>query len=198
MNIQLLAAILLIASFVVVGIAFPFGVPGYYQTQDIAERARLVEEYRTRANINNSLLYIWSLLSAAGVGVLATYLRRNGASLAALLGALSLALGSAAYALVIYMRDRDMLGFFLGKYPDYHGFGNWFVLIGLLLLGVAFLQAGLPTWLSYLIMGAAVVLALVLLIWPAFFFMIPFLEMGLLLVIGIAALRQYIGVAKKG
>jgi len=190
MDVQRLAAMLLIASFVVVVIAFPLGVPGYYQTQDIAERARLVEQYRTRAAIGNGLLYIWSLLSAAGVGVLAIYLRRNGATLAALLGALSLALGSVAYGLVNYLRYRDVFGFFEGKYPDYHAFGNWFVLAGLLLLGRAFLQALLPTWLSYLTIGAALVLALVLLIWPAFFFMIPFLEIGLLLVIGIALLRS--------
>lgn len=190
MNIQRLAAILLIASFIVVVIAFPFGVPGYYQTQDIAERARLVEKYRTRANIENSLLYIWSLLSAVGVALLAIYLRQNGASLTALLGALSLAAGSVAYALVNYLRYGDVVGFFEGKYPDYHAFGNWFVLVGLLLLEVAFLQAGLKAWLAYLLIGAAVVLAAVLLIWPAIFFAIPFMEMVLLLVIGIVLLRQ--------
>ena len=46
MNIQRTLTILLIASFVIIVISFFVGVPGFYQTQDIAERVRLVEEYR--------------------------------------------------------------------------------------------------------------------------------------------------------
>lgn len=190
MNIQRLSAVLLISSFVILVISILVGVPGFYQTQDIAERVRLVNEYRTLWNANNILNYLIFLLTTVGVGLLSVYLRRSGASLVAALGALSYAIGSVFYALVIFMRDADMVGYLEGKYPDYHGFGNWFVLGGLFLLGVALLQARFPAWLSYLTIGAALVMAAVLLIWPAFFFIIPFLSIGLLLVIAIVVLRR--------
>jgi hypothetical protein len=190
METQRLASILLIASFVVMILAMPFGVPGYYQTQDIGERVQLVTQYRTRWGINKALIYLFTLLSAAGVVVLAIYLGRKGASTMAVLGALSIALGSVAYFLVNYTQQFHLAAYLEGKYPDYHVYGNWLVLVGLLLLGLTFLQAGVTSWLSYLTIGAAIVPAAVLLIWPALLWLIPFFPyVPLLLVIGIYLLR---------
>ncbi len=187
---QRLVSILLIASFMAMILAAPFGVPGYYQTQDIGERLQLVERYRTRYDINKSLLYLWSILSVAGVVVLAIYLRGRGASTTAALAALLVALGSVAYFLVNYTQQFDLAGYLGGKYPDYHVYGNWLVLAGLLLLGLALLQADAAPWLSYLTIGAAIVPAVVLLIRPALFWLIPFFPyVPLLLLIGIVLLR---------
>ena len=190
MNIQRLSAVLILAGFAILVISGIVNVPGFYQTQDFAERVRLVNQYRALWNANMLLNYLAFLLTTVGVGLLSVHLWRSGASLSAALGAIAYAVGSVLYALVIFSRNADLLGYLEGKYPDYHAFGNWFVLAGLLLLGIAFLQAGMPTWLTYLTMGVALVLAAVLLIWPAFFFMIPFLAWGLLLVIGIVVLRR--------
>jgi hypothetical protein len=189
-NIQRLSAVLIITGFVFLVISGLVNAPGFYQTQDIAERVQLVNQNQVLWNANILLNYLVFLLTTVGVSLLSIHLWRNGASLFAVFGAISYAVGSVFYALVIFSRNADLLGFLEGNYPDYHGFGNWFVLAGLLLLGTAFLQAGMPTWLSYLTMGVSMVLATVLLIWPTFFFMIPFLAIGLLLVIGIVVLRQ--------
>jgi cytosine/uracil/thiamine/allantoin permease len=108
----------------------------------------------------------------------------------ALSGAVSIALGSVFAFLVNYTQYTDLVGYFEGRYPDFHAIANWFILAGLLLLGLAFLQAGLKAWLAYLLIGTAVVLAVALLIWPGIFFAIPFVEMILLPVIGIVLLRQ--------
>ena len=191
MDKQRLASILLVASFVVMILAIPFGVPGYYQTQDLGERVQLVAQYRTRWDINKSLIYLWSFLSAAGVVVLAINLTKKGAPKTAVLAALSLVLGSVAYFLVNYTQQFDLPGYLAGTYPDYHVYGNWLVLAGLLLLGMAFLQAGFAPWLSYLTIGAAIVPAVVLLIRPGLFWLIPFFPyIPLLLLIGIVLLRQ--------
>jgi hypothetical protein len=188
---QRLGSILLIASFVVILLAMPFGVPGYYQTQDTGGRLQLVAQYRTRWDINKDLIHLWTLLSAAGVVVLAIYLRGKGASTTAALAALSLALGSVAYFLVNYTQQFDLAGYLAGKYPDYHVYGNWLVLAGLLFLGLAFLQTGVAPWLSYLTIGAAIVPAAVLLIRPALYWLIPFFPyMPLLFLFGIVLLRQ--------
>ena len=188
---QRLVSILLIASFVVMVLAMPFGVPGYYQTQDVGERLQLVAQYRTRWDITKGLIYLWSILSVAGVVVLAIYLRRKGARTTAALAVLSLVLGSVAYFLVNYTQQFDLSGYLAGTYPDYHVYGNWLVLAGLLLLGVAFMQAGFALWLSYLTIGAAIAPAVVLLIQPGLFWLIPFFPyIPLLLLIGIVLLRQ--------
>ena len=191
LDVQRLVSVLLIASFVVIVLAMPFGVPGYYQTQDTGERLQLVAQYRTRWDINKGLIYLWCILSIAGVALLAIHLRRKGASTTGPLAALLLALGSVAYFLVNYTQQFDLAGYLAGKYPDYHVYGNWLVLAGLLLLGLAFMQADVAPWLSYLTIGAAIVPAAVLLIWPALFWLIPFFPyMPLLLLIGIVLLRQ--------
>lgn len=191
MDIQRLAAIVLIASFVAVLLgSFPTSIPGYYQTQDIAERLRLVEEFSGRWFMNKLLFYVWSVLALAGMVLLTIYLRRSGASIVAFVGLLPFALGTAAYFLTNYIQQTDLAGYFAGNYLDYHRIGNWLSLAGLLLLGVAILQAGLPAWLSYLTIGTSLVLAVVLLVVPAIFWLIPFGEIVLLPVIGIGLLRQ--------
>jgi hypothetical protein len=188
---QRLVSILLIASFVVMILTMPFGVPGYYQTQDVGERLQRVAQYRTRWDISKSLLYLWSILSVAGAVALAIYLQRKGASMMAAFAALLFALGSFAYFLVNYTQQFDLAGYLAGKYPDYHVYGNWLVLAGLLLFGLAFLQTDVAPWLSYLTIGAAFVPAVVLLIQPGLFWLIPFFPYEpLLLLIGIVLLRQ--------
>jgi hypothetical protein len=170
----------------------PFGVPGYYRTQDIGERLQLVAQYRTRWDINKALIHLWTFLSTAGVVVLAIYLRRKGAPTTTALAALLLALGSVSYFLLVnYAQQFDLARYLAGKYPDYHVYGNWLVLAGLLLLGQAFLQTGLAPWLSYLTIGAAIAPAAVLLIWLALYWLIPFFPyMPLLFLIGIVLLRK--------
>ena len=188
---QRLASILLIASFPIILLAMPFGVPGYYRTQDIGERLQLVAQYRTRWHVNKNLIHLWTFLSTAGAVVLAIYLRRKGASTTAPLAAILLSLGSISYFLVNYTQQFDLARYLAGKYPDYHVYGNWLVLAGLLLLGLAFLQAGLASWLSYLTFAAAILPAAVLLIRPALYWLIPFFPyMPLLFLIGIVLLRQ--------
>lgn len=190
MDVQRIAAILLIANFVIMAIVLPVPIPDFYQTQDIGERVQLVAQYHTRWVFQKSLFYIWCVVSAAGAGILAIYLSADGAPITALLGAVALALGSVAYALVNYYQQTDLVGYFEGRFPDYHVYGNWIALVGLLLLGTALLQAGLPAWLAYLLIGAAAASAVALLIRPAIFFMIPGVEVVLLLVIGIVLLRR--------
>lgn len=165
-------------------------VPGFYQTQDVPERIRLVNQYRFLWMTNTILNWIFLLITMVGVALLSVHLWRSATALSAAFGGIAYGIGSVMYAFVLFSRSMDLPGYLEGKFPDYHVFGNWFVLAGLFLLGIAFLKAGLPTWLSYLTMGISLLLAGVLLIWPAFFLAIPFLVMGLLFVVGIVLLRR--------
>ena len=189
MNIQRISAVLLVASFAIIVISFLVGVPGFYQTQDIAERVRLVEEYRTRWNITIAINIALSLLPAIGLVLFGVHHWRSNGTLLALLGASVYALGAISYVIHEYVRYTDLVGHFEGKYLDYHGIGNWFVLAGLFVVGVSSLQVGLPTWLAYLTLGLSIVLAVILLIAPGFYFAIPFFAIALLLIFGIVHLR---------
>jgi hypothetical protein len=189
MNIQRISAVLLVASVVIIVISFLVGVPGFYQTQDIAERVRLVEKFRTRWLVTIFINMVVSLLPAIGLVLYGIHLWRSNGTLLAVLGASLYALGAIAYVIHEYVRYTDLVGHFGGSYPDYHGIGNWFVLAGLFALGVSFLQIGLPNWLAYLSIGLSIVLGVIWLITPGFFFAIPFFAIALFLVISIVLLR---------
>ena len=190
MDVPRVSGILLILGSVLLALTFVMGVPGFYQTQDIAERVRLVKEYRTRWNVTIALNMILFLLPAIGLLFYSVHLWRSTGTILAVLGASVYALGAIAFVIHEYVRNTDLVGYFEGGYPDYHGIGNWFVMAGLLLLGVSFLQAGLTTWLSYLTIGLPIALAVIWLFAPGFFFAIPFFAIALLLVIGIFLFRS--------
>lgn len=190
MDVTRVSGIMLILGFVLLGLSFIVGVPGFYQTQDIAERVRLVDEYRTRWNVTIALNMVLFVLPTIGLLYYGVHLWRSTGTILAALGPSIYALGAIAFVIHEYVRTTDLVGHFEGRYPDYHGIGNWFVLAGLLLVGVSFLQAGLPTWLSYLTIGLSIALSVIWLIAPGFFFAIPFFAIALLLVIGIFIFRS--------
>ena len=66
----------------------------------------------------------------------------------------------------------------------------WLALIGLLLFGIAFLQAGLPAWLGYLTIGATVLFSIAFFLVSGARFLTPGLVFLLSLVIGIFFLRK--------
>ena len=130
------------------------------------------------------------LFRSVGLVLYGIHLWRRNGTLLAVLGASAFAIGSIVGLIHEYVRYTDLVGFFEGKYPDYHGIANWLWLAGLFIMGVSFLQAGMPTWLAYLTMGLSIILTVIWLIVPGFFFAIPFFAIALFLVIGIVILRS--------
>jgi hypothetical protein len=152
------------------------GVPGFYETTNIAVRAELVAQYRLRWIIANQLMgALGAALPAVAFGLLLGYLRKHGAApWQAASGAVAFALGSMAALLLLYVRQIDLVGFFAGRFPDYHAFTDAFWLAALLFLGISFLQAGLPAWLAYFTTGLVPILLTVWLLIPAGFAIVPF------------------------
>jgi hypothetical protein len=164
METQRLSAILLIAGFGVMLVGFLFNVGGIYQTTDLAERVRIIEENKTRWNINQTMTGFGILLLTIGFVVLATRLRSEANALIPTLGAASLIIGAISGFYFLYRYTTDPLGAFSGKYPGFEPLYNGLSLLGLLLFGIAILQAGLPAWLGYLTGGAAAIYGLVFLV----------------------------------
>ena len=157
MDTQSLAAVLLIAGFVVLMVGFPFGLRGIYQTSDPAERIQIIEENKTRWYISQLSVGLFILLTAVGFAVLASHLRTVANAWIPALGAAAFVVGAISGALFLYRQTTDSLSAYGGSYSSLEMLSYWLWLAGLLLFGVAFLQAGMPAWLGYVTGGAALV-----------------------------------------
>jgi hypothetical protein len=199
MDTQQLSAVLLIAGFaaIVLGTArFP---PGLYDTDgprrrlsdrpDPNRQAELIEQYRPRYNIAQLLNVLGVLFTAAGFVVLALHLRTVANPWVPILGAAAFVGGTILGLVFIYRQTTDTRNAYSGAYSAFETLLYWLWLGGLLLFGVAFLQAGLPAWLGYLTAGAALAYGIFFLVTGAGF-MAPFLAVLLSLVIAIVLLRQ--------
>jgi hypothetical protein len=151
---QTLSALLLIAGFTFLLLGFVFGLgTRIYGTMDMSERERIVEENKTRWNITQFFAGLGLLLMSIGFAVLASRLRTDGNSWIPTLGGTAIILGALSGTYFLYRQTTDMVGAFSGQYPGFEPAANILTLIGLLLFGIAFLQAGLPGWLGYLTIG---------------------------------------------
>jgi hypothetical protein len=129
------------------------------------------------------------LLIAVGFAVLASRLRTVGNAWVPTLGAAAFVVGAISGALFPYRQTTDPLSAYQGAYSGMQTLYYWLALAGLLLFGIAFLQAGLPAWLGYVTAGAALVYGVVFLVSGAGF-LTPALVSLLSLVIAIILLRQ--------
>jgi hypothetical protein len=116
-------------------------------------------------------------------------LRTEGNAWIPTLGAASLVFGAISGVYFLYRYTTDPLSTFSGHYPGFEPLFNWLSLAGLILLGIAFLQAGLPTWLGYLTSGAALVYGVIYLVTGSGF-LSPGVVSLLGLVVGIILLAQ--------
>jgi hypothetical protein len=157
MDSQRLSAVLLLAGFTILVLSFLLGPPGMaqtYQPPDPDRRLQIIEEYKSRWNISQSLVALGILITAVGFAVLASHLSAY----------------EGAYSAMQTLYYSLSLG-------------------GLLLFGVAILQASLPAWLGYLTAGAALIYGAVFLVTGSGF-ATPFLISILSLVIAIILLLQ--------
>jgi hypothetical protein len=189
MDTQSLSAILLIAGFAVLMLHTLLTLPGLYQTTDPYRRVQIIEEYKTRWNINQALGGSVLLLTAAAFVVLALHLRTVTNAWIPGLGAAAVIAGAISGGLFVYHQTIDPLSVYQGAYSRMEMLYYWLALAGLLLFGVAFLQGSLPAWLGYVTAGVALVYGIVFLVNGAGF-VTPWLVSFLGLVIAIVLLTQ--------
>jgi|GEM_PF-5444656 len=192
MDAQRLSAFLLIGGFATLVLSFLLGPPGMAQTYhppDPQRRIKIIEKYKTRWNISQLLIGLSILLTALGFAVLASRLSALVNAWVPGLGAAAILVGAIPVTLFIYRQTIDPLGSYEGTYSGMVTLYSWLAMAGLLLFGVAFLQAGLPAWLGYLSAGSAIVYTIFFLVtgngWLA-----PFLITLLGLLTAIVLLRQ--------
>ncbi len=130
-------------------------------------------------------------LIAAGFVVLASRLSTLANAWIPGLGAVAFVVGTISGLLFLYRQTTDPLGSYEGAYSGMEMLYYWLSLVGLLLFGVAFLQAGLAAWLGYVTIGATLIFGIVFLVSGGRTgFLTPGLVAILSLVIAIFLLRQ--------
>lgn len=190
MDTQRLTAILLIAGAAILLVSGLFGPQGIYQEPDLQKRVQIIEENKTGWYIAQSLLGLSVLLTAAGFFVLNIRLYKVANPWPHTLGATAFIFGAISGFIFLYRQTTDPLGAYGGAYSGMESLYYWLALIGLLLFGIAFLQAGLPAWLGYLTIGATVLFSIVFFLVSGARFLTPGLVFLLSLVIGIFFIRK--------
>ena len=199
MDPQRLSAILLIAGFVAMLFGTVLLPPGLYDTEgkrrqlsdrpDPNSQAELIDQYRARYNFAQLLNALWIVLITVGFALLASQLRMGKNAWIPVVGAVVFVVGSISGGIFLYRQTTDTLNAYSGAYSTFETLAYWLWLGGLLLFGVAFLQAGLPAWLGYVTAGAALAYGIFFLVSRAGF-ITPFLVSFLGIVIAIVLLRQ--------
>ena len=191
MNSQRLSAYLLIAGVAFMLVSFALGLRGIYQTHDLNERVEIIKASKTRWVISQALIAVSALFTASGFFVLNISLYRISDSYPwpYTLGAGAMIIGAISGVIFVYLQTADPLSSYQGAYRGYEFVYYWLAVGGLLLFGIAFLQAGLPTWLGYLTVVTSAIYAIFLAA-TGIGFATPGLVFVLSLVIGVVLLRQ--------
>jgi len=189
MDKQQVAAILLIVAFATIMLSTVVNAPGLYQTQDIEQRLKIIDLYRTRWLVNQALVFLSMIATLTGFLLLASVLRTRVQSPLLTLGAAAIIVGTIAGLYFVYLQTTDPRGGYSGGYPIWENLAYGFWLISTVFFGIAFLQAGLPAWLGYITAGVAILYGIAYLITGAGF-MTPFILGILQLTIGIVLFRR--------
>lgn len=193
MNQPQLIGALLIVGFGFVLVASTVGPPKLYQEPDVNRQLELIAEHQATWIASNVFFGLAGLVTAFGLVLFALELRGSEIAWLAGAGALAYALGTLTYTVFLYRRTANPAPLF----TDYT-FSPLTVLllstlvIGLLLTGIAFLQAGYPSWLGGVTIAGMVLIGGVALFFPAQFFKSfpPQLLFLFTLVAGIVMWRQ--------
>lgn len=154
---------------------------------DAAKRMDAITASLTQWQISQVGFGLGSLVAALGVGIVAFAARDKSFAPLLFLAAVGLAVGAVLWSIHVYQRAVDPQAFVSGTLVVwYFAVYTVLTLIGILLIGVAALSMGLPSWVGWLTIGAPVVLFVVYLVGKD---MPPFVHYILLLIVGIAISR---------
>jgi len=156
MSLQRLSGIVIIAGFAL-WLGAMFSSPHLYDTEDLDVRMQTIEAQQSRWIASQVLFGLGILVPALGFAILSAQQK----TALFYVGAGLFALGSVFGALIVYNQTLDPLAFWqnTNRLSD---LARYFapVEIGLILIGVGWLQSSLPGWAGYMLVGTSI-LALV-------------------------------------
>ncbi|HEX6306408.1 MAG TPA: hypothetical protein VFZ76_19565 [Anaerolineales bacterium] len=193
MNQGQLAGFLLIAGFVSILIASMVGPPRLYQEPESETRLQIIANHPTRWAAANLFFALGGLVTAGGLTFFSLGLRGSVNMWLVGLSAVAYILGAIIWAAFMYQRTVNPASLFTSyAFSPLTVALLGLIVIGLLLYGVVFLQAGYPGWLGIgMIAGMALIGGAALLFPTRFFEAFPPQVLYLFtLIAGIVMLRK--------
>jgi hypothetical protein len=195
MNLQRLAGMALIASFVFLILNFVVGPPGVSQAPDVETALQAIRDQQGLYVLANVISGIAVLLPAVGLLLLALHLRGKQDPWPINLGTTAFLIGALLGLIHVYritVDPRPYLETVIERVtpPTLFTIFGFVILAGAFLFGVAFLQSGLPKWVGYMLTGYAAISAAVVLITGIPVFPAVVLLYPVILVVGIVLFRR--------
>jgi hypothetical protein len=195
MNLQRLAGMALIASFVFLILNFVVGPPGVSQAPDVETALQAIRDQQGLYVLANVISGIAVLLPAVGFLLLALRLRGKQNPWPINLGTAAFLIGALLGLIHVYritVDPRPYLETVIERVtpPTLFTIFGFVILAGAFLFGVAFLQSGLPKWVGYMLTGYAAISAAVVLITGIPVFPAVMLLYLIYPVVGIVLLRR--------
>lgn len=129
---------------------------GVFWESDEASKLQLIQEGQNLWQITHLLWISGALVTIVGLGLVTYHLWRSQFAMLALLGFVSVALGTAIGIWHLYLRALDPASFVKAALPGWHyGVYTVLTLLGLAIYGLVYLRVGLPRWLGYVTIGGA-------------------------------------------
>jgi len=166
-----LSAYLLIAGCALVLLATSVGPPRLYQEPDSQKQLENIENHRDRWLLSNLMFGLGGLSTAVGLILFSLYAQREVHPLLNWLAALGYALGTVLWLLFLYNRTIKP-----GQLFENYAFTPQTIvligslLLGLLIYGIIYLQAGYPGWLGSGTIGLALLIGALAMLFPDRFF----------------------------
>lgn len=180
------AGIIIVGSLLFLAAAFS-PISRIFGIRDASEKLEIITASPIQWTVAQVFFALGAVVTVAGIGLLAYQLRDQGFSIYLHSGTALMGIGSLLWIWHVFARAVDPALFVAGGIPLWL-FGGYSLLtiVGLALVGVALLQAGLQDWVGWLSIGAAV---LFFVLGILFRDMPPFVYYAITLTIGIVLYR---------
>lgn len=130
-----------------------------FAESDPAEKLAIIQNQQMLWDISQLLFGAGATVTAVGVVVLAGRWMGTSAGIPLLAGGLAMVLGALLWDVLVYERAVDPSAFVSGELsPSLFTAYTLLTLFGLLILGLSYIQVGLPGWLGYGTIVAALAL----------------------------------------
>lgn len=178
------AVVIIIGSVLFMAAAFS-PISKVFGTPDPAEKLAIIQGAPTQWAVAQILFAVGSLVTAAGVGMLAYRAAGDGASLLLMAATAVMAVGAVLWSWHTYERGVDPAAFTTGALAAWpFVVYSLLSMAGLALIGTAVLQTELAAWLGWLCIGSAalfLVLAVIFRDIPPFVYYVVTLTVGIMI-----------------
>ena len=191
MELQRVAGLVIIASFVLFVLGFFVYPPGFSQETDLEGRLKIIAEHQSRWKLVMRIGGLQPLVTALGFLLLSISLRGSQNPWLLYLGAGAFIMAGLLAAVGINQTINDPVSYLdhSSQSPQTSGYILLTAVAGIL-YGIVFLQAGFPNWLAYITLGSAALVPFLVVFKSSVAYVVVVLFYFVTFVAGIVIVRQ--------